>query len=300
MDDDPEDLEQLLIAQDGLITRRQLKACGQAPHDLERLLRRRELSPVHTGVYVNHTGPLTSRQRGWAAVLHAGRSALFLDSAEDPPGDGPVHLAIDANRRVSEVDGVRIHRVRGLEKKVDWHRSPPRVRVEENALELAHRAGSELDAIGILTRAVGSRRTTAPRLRRALAGRSRIRRRGLLAALLDDLEQGTCSVLEHGYLTRVQRPHGLPEGTRQRRRTPDGRVEYRDVEYEVQGLDVELDGRVGHAAWDAQAGTPTGTSTTTRRAASRSGCAGRRSSAPRAGPRTVSAGSSAAVGGPGR
>jgi hypothetical protein len=250
---DEEDLQQLFIAQEGVISRAQLKACGVTPPDLERMLRRRELARVHTGVFVHHTGPLTWRQRAWAAVLHAGRSALFLESAQEPPGERTIHVAIDSARRAVPVDGVRIHRVQGLEAKVEWHRSPPRVAVEDNTLELAHRAVTELDAIGVLTGAVGSRRTTAARLREALGRRTRISRRPLVVALLDDMEGGTCSVLEHGYLTRVERPHGLPEATRQRRRVGADGVEYRDAEYDEFGLVVELDGRVGHASWEAQA-----------------------------------------------
>lgn len=70
--------------------------------------------------------------------------------------------------------------------------------------------------------------------------------------LLEDIEHGTCSVLEHGYLTRVERPHGLPAPSRQvTRRGPSGQ-EYRDVEYDEFGFVVELDGRTGHADWDSE------------------------------------------------
>jgi len=61
----------LLRDQDGVIARRQLLALGFAPHDIARLLRRRELARAFDGVYVNHTGPLTPRQRTWVAVLAA-------------------------------------------------------------------------------------------------------------------------------------------------------------------------------------------------------------------------------------
>ena len=66
-----------------------------------------------------------------------------------------------------------------------------------------------------------------------------------LEAVLADLDQGACSVLEHGYLTRVERPHGLPVGRRQVRDRISRGVIYRDVEYDV-GLVAELDGRVHH------------------------------------------------------
>lgn len=246
-----DELHRLLIEQDGVVTRRQLVAMHVAKHELERMLRRRELTRVHPGVFVNHTGPLSWRQRAWAAVLYAGPAALCLESATEDAGE-VVHVAIDASRRVADRDGVRVHRIRNLAPMVQWHLGPPRLRFEDNTLELAHRAGTELDAIEVLTSAVGSRRTTASRLRDALRVRPRIRRRGLLTALIDDLEQGTCSVLEHGYLTRVERPHGLPSADLQRPRVGERGSEYRDVEYGTLGLVVELDGRVGHVAWVAQ------------------------------------------------
>ena len=183
-------------------------------------------------------------------MLYAGRAALCLESALPGNDDGPIHVAIDAARRVHDLPDVKIHRVVALEEKVQWNLSPPRVRYEHTVLELAHRACSERDVIRLLTDAVGGRRTTVARLRAALDERSRTRRSAWLSRLLDDIEHGACSVLEHGYLTRVERPHGLPAPSRQvTRRGPSGQ-EYRDVEYEEFGLVVELDGRTGHAGWD--------------------------------------------------
>src|SRR5690606_31337244 len=56
---------------------------------------------------------------------------------------------------------------------------------------------------------------------------------------------GACSVLERGYLTRVERAHGLPAAARQVRDSLRGPV-YRDVEYRAHGLLVALDGRLFH------------------------------------------------------
>jgi hypothetical protein len=59
-------------------------------------------------------------------------------------------------------------------------------------------------------------------------------------------------VLEHGYLTRVERAHGLPTPSRQvLRRTPGGK-EYRDMEYDDPALVVELDGKLNHDSFAAQ------------------------------------------------
>jgi hypothetical protein len=63
--------------------------------------------------------------------------------------------------------------------------------------------------------------------------------------VLTDVATGACSVLEHGYLTGVERAHGLSGSRRQVRDRVGTGVIYRDVEYAC-GLVVELDGRLFH------------------------------------------------------
>lgn len=240
----------LLAQQDGVVTRRQLLAAGLSHAQLDTSLRRRELVVIHPGVYLTHTGAPTWSERCWAATLYAGRSALHLESALHQPGKeaaprGPVHVAVDWSRRVVPQGGICVHRVRGLEDKVQWNLSPPRVRLEVVAVEVAHRAPDDLAAISALAALVGSRRTMASRLRVEVERRGRLRRRALLTELLADLERGTHSVLEHGYLVRVVRPHGLPEpASRQTPVAVGTRRQYRDVDHDDLDLYVELDGRL--------------------------------------------------------
>jgi hypothetical protein len=251
---DPE-VVRLLALQAGVVRRAQLLGTGLAPHDVRRLVRRRELTPVHPGVLVDHTGPLTWQQRAWAAVLHAWPAVLCHDSAVrayDGPGrrgrddDGPLHIAVDRTRSfTSAVPGVVTHHLADLDAKALWNLGPPRVRIEEALVDVAAEASDEFRAIASLADAVQARRTTADRLAAALAGRSRIARRAFLDAVLTDIAAGTCSVLEHGYLTRVERPHGLPRAGRQVRASSRGPV-YRDVVYHQQRHVVELDGRAFH------------------------------------------------------
>jgi hypothetical protein len=239
-----------LARQDGVVSRRQLLEAGATQTRLDTLLRRRELVVVHPGVYLTHTGTPTWNERCWAAILYAGRSALHLTTALHQPGrlpppTGPVHVAVDWTRRIAPQPGIRIHRVRELEDKVQWNLSPPRVRLEVAAVEVAHRAADDLAAISALAALVGSRRTVAGRLRLEIERRGRLRRRRLLTELLVDLERGTHSVLEHGYLVRVLRPHGLPEPTsRQLAVAGATGTEYRDVAHADLDLSVELDGQL--------------------------------------------------------
>ena len=249
-------VERLIKDQDGLISRPQAITGGLAPHDIERRLRRCEWARVHEGVFIDHTGELTWQQRAWAAVLWAWPAALSHDSALralDGPGkkgrdDGLIHVAVAAERRVVEPDGVRVHRMTHFAERVQWNNHPPRIRFEQAVIDTAADASTDQDAIAVLADAVNARRTTARRLGEALAGRARIPRREWLAGILEDVEAGTCSVLEQGSLARVERPHGLPLGARQVPSRAEGRQMFRDVEYADHRVIVELDGRLGHSS----------------------------------------------------
>jgi hypothetical protein len=245
-------LARLLDDQDGVLTRPQVLACGLEPHDLKRLVRRRELRPLGEGVYVDHTGTPSFQQRCWAAVLLYAPAALSHETAlraHEGPGsarpESPLHLAVDHGRRVRARRGIVVHRTEHLEERVRWHTGPPRVRYEEAALDVAAAAPSDFAALGELSRVVQSRRTTAARLSAALDARRRIARRDWLGSVLEDVAAGTCSVLEHGYLHRVERPHGLAGARRQVRDRLGAGAIYRDVRYAV-GVVVELDGRLFH------------------------------------------------------
>ncbi len=141
--------------------------------------------------------------------------------------------------------GVRVHRMTRFEERVQWNRSPPRLRFEDAVLDVACGARSEFAALGVLADACRSRRTTPQRLAATLAERSRSGRRRWLNAVLADLATGTTSVLEHGFRTAVQRAHRLPRPRLQVRSASPTGVVYRDVEYPG-GLLIELDGRLVH------------------------------------------------------
>ncbi len=199
-------IEELIAAQDGVISRSQVLACGGDDNLIERQLRRRAWATVHRGVYVHHTGPLTWGQRAWAALLYYWPAALCHDSALRVHGvrtadrqlaestDGRIHVAVEQRRRVAELQGD----------------------------------------------------TTPARLLGAVERRPKLPRRRFLLSVLADVAEGAYSVLERHYLTRVERPHGLPTARRQRRVSVGCGAGYRDVEYTGHRLVVELDGRLGH------------------------------------------------------
>lgn len=159
-----------------------------------------------------------------------------------------IHVAVDQSRRIEPPEGVVVHRVSDFDERVQWNLGPPRIRYEDSILDVAAAASDDLAAVEVLSAACGSRRTTATRLIDRLASRRRIARRRWLFDVLTDVAEGTHSVLEHGYLTKVERAHGLPRGLRQSLTdSPQGRT-YRDVDYPCLGLIVELDGRMFHSS----------------------------------------------------
>lgn len=255
-----DEIARILSLQHGVISRAQAIEAGLADHDVRRQIRRRAWVLLLPGVYLNHTGEPTWLQRAWAATLHAGDSALCHDSAlraAEGPGkshrdESVIHVAIDRDRRIlSPADWLVIHRVADFDDKARRNASPPTVRIEHALVDVAAEASTDFAAVGVLTDAVSARRTTADRILTALNARSRIPRRAFLVGVLSDIRDGTHSCLEHGYLQRVERAHGLPAGTRQLAElTPTGKV-YRDVAYEQFGVYVELDGRANHGTAQA-------------------------------------------------
>jgi hypothetical protein len=247
-----QDIDALIADQAGVISRRQAIARGVVAHDIRRVLRRREWAIALPGVYVNHTGSLSWLQRAWAAVLFSWPAALShesaLRSAEGPGkgrGESTIHVSIDRHRHLVRPPGVTLHRVVGLTDRVLWNMGPPRVSYEHAAIDVAAAAESDFAAIGILAEACQSRRTTARRIVEMIHTRDRLSRREWMTSVLRDVAAGSCSVLEHGYLTKVERAHGLAPARRQVRSHGSSGALYRDVEYSC-GLVIELDGRLFH------------------------------------------------------
>jgi hypothetical protein len=237
----------------GVVTRAELMGAGLTRPDIDRLVRRKELRQVHRRVYVDHTGPLTYDQRIWAAVLAVAPAVVCGHTLVRPqPAAERIDVAVEATRHVKEPDGVRVHRISGLDAVAQWKAVPPRMRREDAVIRLVDRAETELDVVRLLTDAARDRNIGVARLRCAVERCHRLRRGAFVVALLDDIATGAHSVLEHGYLTRVERAHGLPVASRQVERTAATGKEVRDVEYVEYATVVELDGRLWHDSFDAQ------------------------------------------------
>ncbi|WP_218145139.1 hypothetical protein [Nocardioides luteus] len=233
--------------QGGVISRKQLRELHAQDHDIRRLVRNREITAIHPGVYVNHTGNPTWGQRAWAAVLACWPAALTGRSAlPKPPERGPIEVMVPMSRTVRAPCGVIVRRRARFDGYVDWAAYPPRQLVAEAAIDAAAEAADVNEAFSMLADLVQSKALRAGALVEALGHRRRLRDRRLLRELLDDLTAGACSVLEREYLRRVERAHGLPTGERQVADSVAGVSVERDVTYAAYGLVVELDGRAFH------------------------------------------------------
>ncbi len=69
-------LDPILLAQHGLVTRYQAWEAGLTARQTDHLLVRHLLIPVHRGVFRDPASPVTLEQRGLAAVLASGRGAV--------------------------------------------------------------------------------------------------------------------------------------------------------------------------------------------------------------------------------
>ena len=126
-----------------------------------------------------------------------------------------IHVTIPQHRHIPAIPGIVIHRSRRADAIRHPSLTPPRTRVEETALDLVAASRNLDEALAWLARTCGARLTTPGRLRAALDARDRVRWRAALTAGLADISGGAHSLLELRYVSRVERPHGLPRAQRQ-------------------------------------------------------------------------------------
>jgi hypothetical protein len=242
----------LVQRQSGVLTRAQAFSNGMTRKQIEVRLSTGRWQRLHPGVYATFTGDPRRTARLWGAVLRAGdqavlshRTAAELNGFTVTPATA-IHVMVPSGQMVAPIQGVALHYSCRIAEARHPVRTPPQTRVEETVLDLAGGAASLDEALGWIFRACGSRKTTPERIAAAMARRTRMRWRTELAAGLGLGADGVHSLLEFRYLSRVERPHGLPAATRQYRVSRAGQRQYQDVTYQAYGVVVELDGRVAH------------------------------------------------------
>ncbi|MCZ3388225.1 MAG: hypothetical protein LH645_03695 [Actinomycetia bacterium] len=142
--------------------------------------------------------------------------------------------------------GVRVRRSRLLPDKGTTHQGWPITAAVDTVLDLIAEMRSADDVVALLTDSCRSLVVWAEQILKTMGRRRRQRYRQFVKEVLDDVIGGVESLLEHKYLVRVERPHGLPYGRRQVKARARGRPIREDAEYDEFDTLVELDGRMGH------------------------------------------------------
>jgi hypothetical protein len=252
--DIPPPAHELLATQGQAIASRQGAVAGVE----SRVMRRRSSSGrwqrLQRGVYATFSGDPTRETALWAALLRAGPDAVLShQTAAERHGllDTPsslITITVPASKRPAraKIPGVLIHRSDAILRTRHPAMLPPCTRVEDTVLDLIQIAPTFDDAYAWICRAIGRRRTTAERIRKAVDARKKMRWRREIILALGEAQDGALSVLEYRYVRRVEHPHGLPMARRQARIRQRTGNRYLDNLYEEYGVCVELDGTAAH------------------------------------------------------
>lgn len=237
----------VLIAQDGVLTRQQALQL-MSRHQLYALVGSGRWTNPATGVFVNHNGPLTERQREWVALLAAppgsvlgGLTALRLDGFTAFTPEAPVVVAKMGASKIGYAD-ICLHWSTFLDDR-DVHplRAPRRTRPARSVVDAASWEPQQKRAREIVL-AAAQRGIIAPQqLREALTRRGACRHRGLIVESYLDAGGGIQSLPERDF-DRLRRECGLPAPDRQSvLRRADGKY-YLDVWWKRFNLACEVHG----------------------------------------------------------
>jgi hypothetical protein len=252
--DIPPQASELLAAQSKAIARYQGSLTGIDPRSMRSKVSGARWQRLQRGVYATFSGDPARETVLWAALLRAGPDAVLShQTAAERHGliDEPspvIMITVPASRHPAQVKipGVIVHRSGAITRTRHPAMLPPCTRVEDTVLDLIQIASTFDDAYAWICRAIGRRRTTAERIRKAMDSRQKMRWRRELTVALSDADDGALSLLEYRYVRRVERPHGLPLARRQARIRQRTGNKYLDNLYEECGVCVELDGTAAH------------------------------------------------------
>lgn len=237
----------LLADQEGVVTRGQVLRHLSLDR-LRHLVESGRWQVPHLGIYVDHSGPVTERQRRWIAVLTcrghlAGITALTMFGLHGFD-QGPLHILIPARRRDHDPPAnVVVHRTASLpvmqRTEVD---DLPCTSAARAAVDAAQWAETDARAAAVVAASVQQRLVGPEEVAAILGGMPRARRRGFVLALVADLAGGATSLPEAEFL-RLCRQARFPEPKVQvSRRDARGRRRYLDAYFDGYSVHVEIDG----------------------------------------------------------
>lgn len=259
-------LRELITRQELVLSRAQALTRGVSPEQWEWRMTSGRWTRLTPGIAVAHTGELTGLQRAWAAYLHAGTGAVLSgDAALEVLGLTAItvkHLdvVVPHARRLGKAPTLgkvplRVHRSRGLDQLARAPHPLPLLSAHVAALHAASWAADDRNAEWRLAAVVQQKLSAPVLMREALLALPQLRRRALIAEVLDDVELGAHAGSELRFL-RFLRRHGLPAPDElQVKVRITGRTYFLDARWARARLTVEVDGAhhrdVGQ--WDADA-----------------------------------------------
>ena len=250
-------LDDLAASQARVVTSADLEAAGVDHNAIVRMRRDGRLIRLFHRTYA--VPPIT--EPGWSlacrgAVAYTGEgaalvgeTALAFGTAYPAPAD--VEVGVPQRRHVRSSPGITVRRLAdgwfaGSMNRLGLTVQEPGAAVVWACGRLARTA----DRRAVVCAAVTAGVTTSQAIRRAVASRPRVRRRGELAATCDHVDAGCESPAEIAYLLDVERRFALPTGVRQAViEVPGQRIRRIDVRYGR--VVVEIDG-AHHAREDTR------------------------------------------------
>lgn len=233
------ELTAIAAAQDGVLSRSQLRAIGV---DADRVAAQElagRWSARGPNAVLLHNSPPTVAQARWLAVVNAGPhaclcafTALAVDGLTGWERDA-IEVLVPRGTTVPYAAGVRIHESRRYVPLDDVHpaRRPPRTRPARSAVDAASWSRSPRTAVGVLAAVVQQRLARPEEMLEVLDGAGRIRHRQLMAAALADISGGAQALSEIDF-GRLCHRFGLPQPIRQEvRLDSDGRRRYLDASW---------------------------------------------------------------------
>lgn len=252
----PPGLVELLREQDGVINA--ASALGwMSRQELRWRVTSGRWQRLCSGIVVAQSGPVTQRQRLWAAALWAGQGAVLagltaaqLDGLEGfsarDGADQPIHLLVPGYRSIRrKPPGLPVivrYSIVLAPRDVHPLRQPPRTRMARSLVDAAAWMATERGAQAVLAAGVQQRLVRIEDMAAVVTRNQRLPRRAMIKATLDDIAGGAQALSELD-LTRLIRRYRLPEPDRQaQRRDPAGRRRWLDAVWEAARLIVEVDG----------------------------------------------------------
>jgi hypothetical protein len=243
---------ELAVNQDQVVSRQQLQHAKVTWQHVDARIRAGSWQQIGPSVVVLHGGPLSERQKLWAAVLHGGKGAALsgLTAARADGFEGFEAAAFQvvtphgSNRDDLDHEQlrVRVHESRLLaDADVHPSRQPPRTRLPRSIVDGASLANSDGRCRAIIAASVQQRLVRPAELLVVAQARKTLARRALIIETIGDVEGGSQSLPELEYLRGVRRV-GLPVPTRQRIVRHDNGRYYLDCEFDAYKVTVEING----------------------------------------------------------